>query len=155
VTAVVLFMIRCTSVVVVSPLDGMPPKAPIERIKMTAQRYNFSPEIVHVKVGTHVFIEIEGLDVKHGFKLDRYGIDIEIPAEGDGTVIVEFYTRKVQLFAILWYKASVDERKTYCRNVIPNLKTIPIWFYIVFLLSWKVATLNYSCQPPLEPNSLR
>lgn len=96
--AVVLVMIGCTSVVVVSPLGGMPPEAPIERIKMTAQRYKFSPEIVHVKVGTHVLIEIEGLDVKHGFKVDRYGINIEIPAKGKGTVIAEFYARETNTY---------------------------------------------------------
>ena len=84
----------CVSVSVVPPLEGLPPDAPEKRIKMTAQKYRFEPETLKVPVNTHVIIEIESLDTVHGFKLERYGIDKEIPAKGEGTVSVEFYTRE-------------------------------------------------------------
>ena len=82
----------CASVVVIPPLEGLPPDAPEQRIKMKAQKYRFEPETLKVPVNTHVIIDIESSDVMHGFKLERYGIDEEIPAKGEGTVSVEFYT---------------------------------------------------------------
>ena len=84
----------CSSVVVIPPLEGLPPDASEQRIKMTAQKYRFEPETIKVPIDTHVFIEIESLDVIHGFNIERYGIDNEIPAKGKGTVTVEFYTRE-------------------------------------------------------------
>jgi len=84
----------CASVVVIAPLEGLPPDAPEQRIKMTAQKYRFEPETIKVPINTHVFIDIESSDVMHGFNLERYGIDEEIPAKGKGTVTVEFYTRE-------------------------------------------------------------
>ena len=89
-----LILAGCASVVVIPPLEGLPPDAPEQRIKITAQKYRFEPEILKVPINTHVFIEIESLDVMHGFKLERYGIDKEIPAKGEGKVVVEFYTRE-------------------------------------------------------------
>ncbi len=94
-TAIACIIITgCASVVVIPPLEGLPPDASEQRIKMTAQKYRFEPETIKVPVNTHVLINIESSDVVHGFKLDRYGIDKEIPAKGDGTVAVEFYTRE-------------------------------------------------------------
>ena len=84
----------CASVIEIAPLEGLPPDAPVQLIKITAQKYQFEPETIRVPVNTHVFIKIESLDRVHGFKLERYGIDKEIPAKGEGTVSVEFYTRE-------------------------------------------------------------
>ena len=84
----------CASVSVVPPLEGLPHDAPEQRIKITAQKYRFEPEILKVPINTHVFIDIESLDRVHGFKLERYGIDKEIPAKGEGTIAVEFFTRE-------------------------------------------------------------
>ena len=89
-----LVMTSCASVVVIAPLEGLPPDAPEQRIKMTAQKYRFEPETIKVPINTHVFIDIESSDVIHGFNLERYGIDEEIPAKGKGTVTVEFYARE-------------------------------------------------------------
>ena len=89
-----LVMTSCASVVVLAPLEGLPPDAAELRIKITAQKYRFEPETIKVPINTHVLIDIESLDVIHGFNLGRYGIDEEIPANGMGTVSVEFYTRE-------------------------------------------------------------
>ena len=84
----------CASAVTVPPMAGMPPSAPIERVEMTAERYHFSPEVINVRTGTHVIIKIESADVMHGFKIDRYGIEEEIPTKGNGALTVEFYARE-------------------------------------------------------------
>ncbi|MCH8289292.1 MAG: hypothetical protein IID12_09345, partial [Candidatus Marinimicrobia bacterium] len=55
---VCLTLAGCASVVVIPPLEGLPPDAPEQRIKITAQKYRFEPEIIKVPINTHVFIDI-------------------------------------------------------------------------------------------------
>ena len=81
----------CASVQKDKSLKGMPPDAPVQNVHMTAKRYEFTPEIVRVRQGTHVVLEIESLDVKHGFEIDQYGINVTIPPKR--TITVEFYTQ--------------------------------------------------------------
>ncbi len=73
-------------------LELMPPDAPIEEIRMTAEQFQFNPDVIRVKQGTHVILELVSLDVTHGFKLAQYGINTTIPAKDKTTV--EFYTRE-------------------------------------------------------------
>ena len=70
-------------------LKGMPPDAPVQNIHITAKRYKYTPDVVLVKQGTHVILEIESLDAKHGFQIDQYGINVTIPEKAK--VTVEFY----------------------------------------------------------------
>ena len=64
-------------------------KVPHETIKMTAEHFHFTPEIVKVKQGTLVTINIKALDGTHGFKLGAFGIDERI--EENETRSIEFY----------------------------------------------------------------
>ena len=73
-------------------LKGMPPDAPVQKIHMTAKRYEYTPDVVLVKQGTHVILEIENLDAEHGFQIDQYGINVTIPEKAK--VTVEFYPRE-------------------------------------------------------------
>ena len=73
-------------------LKLMPPDAPVQKVHMTAKRYEYTPDVVLVKQGTHVILEIESLDVTHGFKIDQYGINVTIPEKEK--VTVEFYARE-------------------------------------------------------------
>jgi len=73
-------------------LKGMPPDAPVQKIHMTAKRYEYTPDVVLVKQGTHVILEIESLDAEHGFQIDQYGINVTIPEKAK--VTVEFYPRE-------------------------------------------------------------
>ena len=70
----------------------MPLDAPAQKICMTAKRYEYTPDVILVKQGTHVILEIESLDVTHGFKIDQYGINVTIPEKEK--VTVEFYARE-------------------------------------------------------------
>ena len=70
----------------------MPPDAPVQKIHMTAKRYEYTPDVVLVKQGTHVILEIESLDAEHGFQIDQYGINVTIPEKAK--VTVEFYPRE-------------------------------------------------------------
>lgn len=70
--------------------------APVQKIYMTAKKYEFTPEVVRIKQGAHAILEIESLDVTHGFKIVHYGINVKIPAKRK--VIVEFYARKPKTY---------------------------------------------------------
>ncbi|MFN3533026.1 MAG: cupredoxin domain-containing protein [Candidatus Brocadia sp.] len=82
----------CAAVKKGTSLESMPHDAPVQKVSMTARRFEFTPEVIHVKQGTHVILEIESLDVTHGFKLEEYGINVTIPEKSK--VTVEFYTRE-------------------------------------------------------------
>lgn len=71
----------------------MPPDAPIQRIHITAEKYKYTPEEIHVKRGTHAIIELESLDVTHGFKVENLGINVEIPEKEK--ITVELYAEKL------------------------------------------------------------
>jgi cytochrome c oxidase subunit 2 len=48
-------------------------------IKMTAKKYEFSPNMIRVKKGDHVRLVITALDRDHGFKIDAFKIDRNLP----------------------------------------------------------------------------
>ena len=65
---------------------------PKETIEMTAERYHFSPDELHLKVGTLVQIKVRSINGTHGFKLGDFGID-ETIEEGE-TKVIEFYAQE-------------------------------------------------------------
>ena len=48
-------------------------------IKTTANKYEFSPNIIRVKKGDHVRLVIMALDGAHGFKIEALKIDQRLP----------------------------------------------------------------------------
>jgi cytochrome c oxidase subunit 2 len=48
-------------------------------VKLTARKYEFSPNTVRVKMGDHVKLVIMALDRDHGFKIDAFRIDRKLP----------------------------------------------------------------------------
>ncbi len=64
-------------------------KVPHETIEMTAEHFHFTPDVVKVKQGTLVTINVKAIDGTHGFKLAAFGIDERI--EENETKTIEFY----------------------------------------------------------------
>ena len=89
---ILIILSGCAAVKKDKVLELMPLDAPAQKICMTAKRYEYTPDVVLVKQGTHVILEIESLDVTHGFKIDQYGINVTIPEKEK--VTVEFYARE-------------------------------------------------------------
>lgn len=89
---ILIVLSGCAAVKKDKALELMPPDAPVQKISMTAKRFEFTPEVIHVNQGTHVILEIESLDVTHGFKIEEYGIHVIIPEKSK--VTVEFYARE-------------------------------------------------------------
>lgn len=92
----VFALFGCASTKKDTALKSMPPDAPVQHIHITAQRFEYTPDTIHVKQDTHVIMEIESLDVTHGFRLDQYGINVTVPAKEKTTV--EFYAREQGIF---------------------------------------------------------
>jgi cytochrome c oxidase subunit II len=55
-------------------------------IKMAAKKYEFSPNSVRVKKGDHVRLVITAVDRAHGFKIDAFHIDQQLP-KGEAVTI--------------------------------------------------------------------
>lgn len=89
---ILIILSGCAAVKKDKALELMPLAAPAQKICMTAKRYEYTPDVVRVKQGTHVILEIESLDATHGFKIDQYGINVTIPEKEK--VTVEFYARE-------------------------------------------------------------
>lgn len=87
-----LVLSGCASIQKNKALKGMTITAPVQKIYMSAKKYEFGPDVVRIKQGTHVIIEIESLDTTHGFEIKQFGINVRIPAKEK--VKVEFYARE-------------------------------------------------------------
>jgi cytochrome c oxidase subunit 2 len=57
-------------------------------IKVTAKKFEFDPNTIHVKKGDHVKLLITAVDHDHGFKLEAFQID-QLLKKGE-TTTVEF-----------------------------------------------------------------
>jgi heme/copper-type cytochrome/quinol oxidase subunit 2 len=78
-------------------VEAIPPgmnlnDVPHQTIEMTAQRFHFTPEDLHAKMGTLVELKIRSLDGTHGFTLNQFGIDVSIE-EGE-TKTVSFFAKE-------------------------------------------------------------
>ncbi len=49
--------------------QGAPQGAEPKEVKITAKKYEFSPDTVDVNVGTHIVFKITALDREHGFEI--------------------------------------------------------------------------------------
>jgi heme/copper-type cytochrome/quinol oxidase subunit 2 len=65
-------------------------------IKITAQKYSFTPDVIRVKKNDHVKLAITALDGDHGFKLDAFHINDKLK-KGEVTPI-EFVADKSGTF---------------------------------------------------------
>jgi len=61
-------------------------------IKMTAEKYHFTPETINVNLGDKVVLEITATDTEHGFGLSAFNIDQALPP--GKTVRIEFVADK-------------------------------------------------------------
>jgi cytochrome c oxidase subunit 2 len=71
------------------PSDLKREDAPKQVIEMTAERWHFTPDVIHVKQGTLVTIRIKAIDGTHGFELGDFEINERI--EENEVKEVEFY----------------------------------------------------------------
>ncbi|MCP3979882.1 MAG: hypothetical protein GY716_11285 [bacterium] len=66
------------------PTEPAGEEIPVKRIKMYAENWKWSPDVIRVKQGTKLSIEFESFDAPHAFHLKAYGIKVSLP-EGKKT----------------------------------------------------------------------
>lgn len=71
------------------PAEAQPadPVAPVREITLTAERFHFTPSTIEVRQGERIRLVIRSRDVLHGFRLELFGIDVEIPRSGEPVVV--------------------------------------------------------------------
>src|ERR1700730_2086747 len=55
------------------------PSDSVREVKITAEKFQFSPSVIKVKRGDHVRLTVTALDSEHGFKLDGFHIERKVP----------------------------------------------------------------------------
>ena len=74
------------ALVVIAQEPPKPPEAPVREIKVSAKKYEYSPEEIRVKQGERVRLLITATDRKHGFEIKELGIKTELE-KGKETVV--------------------------------------------------------------------
>lgn len=63
-----------------------------KRVEITAQRYQFNPNVLTFKKGQPVILVLKSLDVPHGLRIRELGIEVKVPK--GGTAEVHFTPQK-------------------------------------------------------------
>lgn len=69
-------------------------EAKVRKVRVSAERFHFIPSRIRVKRGTLLEIELSSQDTFHGFRIPKAGIDVTIPARGQGMIKIRFRSRK-------------------------------------------------------------
>ena len=72
------------------PNDG----TKVRKVRVSAERFHFIPSSIRVKKGTLLEIELSSQDTFHGFRIPKAGVDVTIPARGQGKIKIRFRSRK-------------------------------------------------------------
>jgi cytochrome c oxidase subunit 2 len=68
------------------PHDLDKANVPRQSISMTAMRFRFEPEVIHVKAGTLLTLKIKSVQGTHGFRLSEFDIDETLEENEEKTV---------------------------------------------------------------------
>jgi cytochrome c oxidase subunit 2 len=60
--------------------------AGVREIEVTAQKYDFDPEVISIKQNEHIRLVITAVDHDHGFKIDAFHID-QLLKKGERTTV--------------------------------------------------------------------
>ena len=67
---------------------------PRKRIRITAERFVFSPSRIKIKAGTEVEFAVTSEDTGHGFRIPAANVDAVVPQQGKGELTVRFIAHK-------------------------------------------------------------
>jgi cytochrome c oxidase subunit 2 len=59
-------------------------------VRVTAERFAFTPSEIEVAPGTEVEFQLKSEDTAHGFRILGHGVDVAIPKRGRGELSVRF-----------------------------------------------------------------
>ena len=65
-------------------------QAPPQAVRVTAERFAFTPSEISVSPGTEIEFHLTSEDTAHGFHILGQGVDLTIPKRGRGEATVRF-----------------------------------------------------------------
>ena len=74
-------------------------RKPDKVVRITAERFTFSPSKIKVKRGSLVEFVLTSDDTDHGFRIPGANIEVAIPQQGRGEARVRFVAREKGAFA--------------------------------------------------------
>ena len=63
--------------------DAEPEEAPVKQIKMYAENWKWTPNVIRVPQGTKVVIDFVSRDASHSFVLKAYRIKVKLPERSE------------------------------------------------------------------------
>jgi heme/copper-type cytochrome/quinol oxidase subunit 2 len=72
--------------------EDEPQGPPVKEIKMYAENWKWTPDVIRVEQGTQVVIVIDNVDASHRFDLKEYKLKVALPQ--DKTTTIEFIADK-------------------------------------------------------------
>ncbi len=82
------------------PLGWSLPQAPPKIIKVSAERFAFSPSEIVVEKGTVIEFHLTSEDTDHGFRILGTAVDVAIPKRRRGETVVTYTADTVGRFII-------------------------------------------------------
>lgn len=92
-------LLLCVLVAVVSQVTGSAFQAP-KVIKVSAERFAFSPSEIVVEKGTTIEFHLTSDDTDHGFKIVGTDVNVEIPKRRRGETVVKYLADTAGEFVI-------------------------------------------------------
>ena len=71
-------------------LHGARAQAPPRLVRVTAERFAFTPSQISVTPGTEIEFRLTSEDTAHGFHILGQGVDLTIPKRGRGEATIRF-----------------------------------------------------------------
>src|SRR5437763_1484932 len=89
----VVLMVR---LLILAALLSLPALAenPRKLVRITAERFTFSPSRIKIRQGTEVEFAVTSEDTGHGFRIPAANIDAVVPQQGKGELTVRFIANK-------------------------------------------------------------
>jgi len=70
----------------IGPAQETAAEPPIHEIRLTVKKYEYEPNVIHVKEGERVRLILTALDRKHGFELKEWKIKTEVEKDKEAAV---------------------------------------------------------------------
>ncbi len=77
-----------------------PNRAPVKIVKVTAERFAFSPSEIVVEKGTVIEFHLTSEDTDHGFRIIGTPVDVAIPKRRRGVTVVTYTAVEAGRFII-------------------------------------------------------
>ncbi len=104
------------------------------------EQFSYTPEVIRVDRGDLVRLNLDSVDVEHGFYIDGYGVDVTVPEEGAKTI--EFVAKKAGAFRVRCSSTCGPFHPFMVGKLVvgPNYR---FWWALAAMILAPVGTLAY------------